>query len=125
LDRALYTRVSAFSGGNQQKIAIAKWLLAECRILLLFDPARGIDVGTKSQLYFLMRDFADSGGAILFHSTEIPELVHLCDRVSVLYEGRIAARLEQNELTEVMVMRAALGGQRGADSLARRSGDRQ
>ena len=71
-DRALYTRVSAFSGGNQQKIAIAKWLLAECRILLLFDPTRGIDVGTKSQLYFLIRDFADSGGAILFHSTEIP-----------------------------------------------------
>ena len=90
-ERALWTRAGAFSGGNQQKIAIAKWLLAESRILLLFDPTRGIDVGTKHELYLMMRDFTDAGGAILFHSTEIPELVHLCDRVLVLYDGRIAA----------------------------------
>ena len=84
-DRALWTRVGAFSGGNQQKIAIAKWLLAECRILLLYDPTRGIDVGTKHELYHLMRSFAEAGGAVLFYSTEIPELVHLADRVMVLY----------------------------------------
>ena len=88
IERALWTRAGAFSGGNQQKIAIAKWLLAQSRILLLFDPTRGIDVGTKHELYVLMRDFAEAGGAILFHSTEIPELVHLCDRVLVLYAGR-------------------------------------
>ena len=61
-ERALWTRAGAFSGGNQQKIAIAKWLLAQSRILLLFDPTRGIDVGTKHELYLLMRDFADAGG---------------------------------------------------------------
>ena len=85
--RALWTRAGAFSGGNQQKIAIAKWLVAESRILLLFDPTRGIDVGTKHELYVMMRNFADAGGSILLHSTEIPELVHLCDRVLVLYDG--------------------------------------
>ena len=77
-ERALWTRVGAFSGGNQQKIAIAKWLLAESRVLLLYDPTRGIDVGTKHEIYLLMRDFAEAGGAVLFYSTEIPELVHLC-----------------------------------------------
>ncbi|WP_294644266.1 sugar ABC transporter ATP-binding protein [uncultured Aureimonas sp.] len=107
---ASFTEAGAFSGGNQQKIAIAKWLVAESRILLLFDPTRGIDVGTKHQLYDLMRAFADAGGAVLFHSTEIPELVHLSDRVVVLYEGRIAARLETDEINERAIMGAALGG---------------
>ena len=92
--RALYTRAGAFSGGNQQKIAIGKWLLAGSRILLMFDPTRGVDVGTKHQLYLLMRRFADAGGSILFHSTEIAELVNLCDRVMVIYGGRVALELE-------------------------------
>ena len=91
--RAIWARVGAFSGGNQQKIAIARWLVAESRILLLFDPTRGIDVGTKHELYQMMRDYVDAGGSILFHSTEIPELVHLSDRVLVLYDGRFAAEL--------------------------------
>jgi ribose transport system ATP-binding protein len=111
-DRALFTRVSAFSGGNQQKIAVAKWIMAESRILLLFDPTRGIDVGTKSELYALIRDFADAGGAVLLHSTEIPELVNLCDRVSVLYDGAVVESLQGNEINEVAVMRAVLGKER-------------
>jgi ribose transport system ATP-binding protein len=108
-ERALWTRAGAFSGGNQQKIAISKWLVAQSRILLLFDPTRGIDVGTKHELYVMMRDFANQGGAILFHSTEIPELVHLCDRVLVLYAGRIVAEIEGNNLSESAIMRPALG----------------
>ena len=109
--RALWTRVGSFSGGNQQKIAIAKWLFAESRILMLFDPTRGIDVGTKHELYVLMRAFAEQGGSILFHSTEIPELVHLCDRVIVLYAGAIVAEIAAADLTEQAIMRAALGGE--------------
>ncbi|MBO0904811.1 sugar ABC transporter ATP-binding protein [Jiella sonneratiae] len=109
-DRAIYMPAGSFSGGNQQKIAIAKWILAESRILLLFDPTRGIDVGTKHQLYQLMRDFAEAGGAVLVHSTEVPELVHLSDRISVLYEGEIVARLEGEAISEIAVMAAALGG---------------
>ena len=109
--RALWTRVGAFSGGNQQKIAIAKWLFAESRVLLLFDPTRGIDVGTKNELYRLMRAYADAGGAVLFYSTEIPELVHLADRVLVFYQGAIADEISGDRLTEEGILRAALGAQ--------------
>ena len=108
--RALWTRVGAFSGGNQQKIAIAKWLLAESRVLLLFDPTRGIDVGTKNELYRLIRAYADAGGAVLFHSTEIPELVYLCDRTLVCYAGRIVCEVPAEQLSEEEILRAALGG---------------
>lgn len=107
--RALWTSARSFSGGNQQKIAIAKWLVAQSRILLLFDPTRGIDVGTKHELYVMMRHYVESGGSILFHSTEIPELVHLCDRVLVLYDGRLAAELSGERITEPDIMRPALG----------------
>jgi ribose transport system ATP-binding protein len=107
--RALHTPASAFSGGNQQKLVIAKWLLAGSRILLLFDPTRGVDVGTKHQIYVLMRAFADAGGAVLFHSTEIPELVNMSDRVAVIYEGRIVQELAGNAIEEEAIMRAALG----------------
>ena len=84
--------------------------MAESRILLLFDPTRGIDVGTKHELYVLMRNYAEAGGSILFHSTEIPELVHLCDRVIVLYGGRLVDEIAAKDLTERAIMCAALGG---------------
>jgi ribose transport system ATP-binding protein len=108
-ERALWTRAGAFSGGNQQKIAIAKWLLAESRVLLLYDPTRGIDVGTKHELYRLMRQYVEAGGSILLYSTEIPELVHLADRVLVLYQGRVAREVSGDDLNEDAIMRAALG----------------
>ena len=107
--RALWTPVQAFSGGNQQKIAIAKWLFAESRILLLFDPTRGIDVGTKHEIYALIQEYAAAGGAVLFHSTEIAELDHLAHRVLVLYEGRIAADLTGPAISEDAMLRATLG----------------
>jgi ribose transport system ATP-binding protein len=107
--RALWTSVKSFSGGNQQKIAIAKWLLAQSRILLLFDPTRGIDVGTKHEIYRLMQDYAAAGGAILFHSTEIAELDHLAHRVLVLYGGRVAADLAGPAISEDGILRATLG----------------
>ncbi|SFU75186.1 ribose transport system ATP-binding protein [Methylobacterium sp. 174MFSha1.1] len=108
--RALWTPVGAFSGGNQQKVAIAKWLLAESRILMVYDPTRGIDVGTKNELYRLLQAYARMGGAVLFYSTEIPELVHLADRVMVFYGGRVAAELSGDGLTEESILAAALGG---------------
>ena len=116
--RALYTPVGAFSGGNQQKIAIGKWLLAGSRILLMFDPTRGVDIGTKHQLYGLMRAFAEAGGAILFYSTETAELVHLCDRVLVMYDGRIAGELQGAALDEEGIIRIALGDAAPAHGLA-------
>jgi len=78
-------------------------------VLLLYDPTRGIDVGTKNELYRLIRAFADAGGAVLFYSTEIPELVHLADRALVFYAGRIAAEIGTDALTEDAILRAMLG----------------
>jgi ribose transport system ATP-binding protein len=116
--RALWTPVRAFSGGNQQKIAIAKWLLAHSRVLLLFDPTRGIDVGTKHEIYALIKEYAAAGGAVLFHSTEIAELDHLAHRVLVLYRGRVAADLEGAMISEDAILRATLGSGPNALHLA-------
>jgi ribose transport system ATP-binding protein len=116
--RALWTQVKAFSGGNQQKIAIAKWFVAESRILLLYDPTRGIDVGTKNEIYQLIRAFAQAGGAVLLYSTEIPELVHLADRVMVFYGGRVCAEIAGEDLSEKALLRAALGNTAEAGALA-------
>jgi ribose transport system ATP-binding protein len=110
--RALWSPVRNFSGGNQQKIAVAKWLLANTRVLLLYDPTRGIDVGTKTEIYHLIRRYSESGGAVLFYSTEIPELVNMCDQVMVIYRGRIVDSLAGEMLSESAIMNAAVGGQR-------------
>ncbi len=109
--RALYSRAGAFSGGNQQKMVLAKALLTRPRILLLFDPCRGVDVGTKHEIYLLIKAFAEAGGAVLLYSSETPELVNLCNRVVVLYGGRVAEILpdQGDQMTEKTIMRAALG----------------
>jgi ribose transport system ATP-binding protein len=107
--RALFMPCSAFSGGNQQKIVLAKWLMTNSRVLLLFDPTRGVDVGTKREIFLLMHEFADAGGAILFYSTDTAELAHLCDRVAVIYRGRIAGILDHDEASEDRILRIALG----------------
>jgi ribose transport system ATP-binding protein len=117
--RALFKPCSSFSGGNQQKIAIAKWILADSRIWLMFDPTRGVDVGTKHEIYVLIREFAEGGGAVLYYSTEVPELVNLCDRVIVMYRGTAVEELTGDALTEENIMRAALGGQTDASAPAR------
>ena len=83
--------VGALSGGNQQKVVIAKWLMNQPRIILLNDPTRGIDVGTKQEIYQLLRKLADAGAAILFYSTDYDELIGCCDRVLVLYDGASSA----------------------------------
>lgn len=101
--------VSQLSGGNQQKVVLGRTLLTGARCLLLFDPTRGIDAGTKLEIYDLVRDFAAGGGSILLYSTEIPELVGLCDRVYVMYAGRIVDELAGEHLSEESVLAAAVG----------------
>ncbi|TIT92484.1 MAG: sugar ABC transporter ATP-binding protein, partial [Mesorhizobium sp.] len=96
------------SGGNQQKVVIAKWLMRQPRIILLNDPTRGIDVGTKQELYQLMRKLADAGAAILFYSTDYDELIGCCDRVLVLYDGAIKRELVGAEITEHALIASAL-----------------
>ena len=100
--------VGTLSGGNQQKVVIAKWLMIAPDVILLNDPTRGIDVGTKQELYRLMRTLADEGRAILFYSTDYAELIGCCDRVAVMYDGAVAAELAGDALTEEAILSAAL-----------------
>jgi len=101
-------QADTLSGGNQQKVIFGKVLLTEARVLLLYDPTRGVDVGTKSEIFQLMRDLAAKGYAILFYSSDLQELVNVADRVMVLREGRVAALLEGGDLSEGAILRAAL-----------------
>ena len=118
--RALFTRVGAFSGGNQQKIVLGKWLLTGSRVLLMYDPTRGVDIGTKHEIYLLMHQFTNAGGSILLFSTEIPELVNLCHRVMVMYSGKMVLELSDDELNEETIIRAALG--ESSDTLYKKGG---
>jgi ribose transport system ATP-binding protein len=98
----------ALSGGNQQKVVIAKWLMAEPRIILLNDPTRGIDVATKQEIYQLLRRLADSGAAIIFYTTDYSELIGCCDRALVLYDGAIKRVLVGEDITERALIASAL-----------------
>ena len=87
----------ALSGGNQQKVALSKWLALEPSVLLLNDPTRGVDVETKREIYLALRAMAAEGKAVVLLSSDTPELVHLCDRVMVFNKGRVAATLPHAE----------------------------
>jgi len=100
--------VGALSGGNQQKVVIAKWLMRQPRLILLNDPTRGIDVGTKQEIYQLLRKLADAGAAILFYSTDYDELIGCCDRVLVLYDGGIVRELAGEAITVHALIASAL-----------------
>jgi ribose transport system ATP-binding protein len=107
----LTRQVQALSGGNQQKVALAKWTPAEPQVWLLNDPTRGVDVETKREIYALLRRLAADGKAIVLSSSDTPELVHLCDRVAVMREGRIAATIEREALSEEAIVAAAMGAE--------------
>jgi ribose transport system ATP-binding protein len=99
----------SLSGGNQQKALIGRVLISGARNLIMFDPTRGVDVGTKQVIHRVVRDFAASGGSVLIYSTEIPELVNLCDRCLVLYAGRVAGLLGPAEFSESRLVALATG----------------
>ncbi|MFK7761648.1 MAG: sugar ABC transporter ATP-binding protein [Roseobacter sp.] len=101
-------RVSTLSGGNQQKVVIAKWLMTDPKIILLNDPTRGIDVGTKQEIYRLLRSLADTGASIIFYSTDYEELIGCCDRVAVMYDGEIVRELQGDEINERNIIASAL-----------------
>ncbi len=100
--------VGALSGGNQQKVLIGRWLLAEARILLLYDVTRGVDVATKHDIYNLVMTLSGEGRAILYYSSETAEMAHLCHRVLVMREGRIVTELRSPEITADALVRASL-----------------
>jgi ribose transport system ATP-binding protein len=102
--------VRTLSGGNQQKVLIGRWLLADSRILLLYDITRGVDVGTKHDIYELVFDLARQGRSILFYTSDTEEMAHLCHRVLVLREGAISAELQGPGIDPEKVVAAAIRG---------------
>lgn len=103
-DRYLSLGITALSGGNQQKAVLARALLTGARCLLLFDPTRGVDVGAKQSIYRMIREFAVAGGSVLFYSTELDELIHLCDRCLVFYRNRIADEIRRENLSQEFIL---------------------
>jgi ABC-type sugar transport system ATPase subunit len=105
----LRQEVLTLSGGNQQKVVLAKFLALSPRVLLLDEPTRGVDVSTKSQIYRLIRDQAAAGCAVLVVSSELPEIMGVCDRIVVLHEGRVSGRFERGEATEEQLLHVCYG----------------
>ena len=100
--------VKNLSGGNQQKVVIAKWLANNPDILILDEPTRGIDVGAKKEIHQLMSDLANQGVAIIMISSELPEVLGMSDRVVVMHEGRIKGELDRSEADQVSIMKMAV-----------------
>ena len=106
------TLIQNLSGGNQQKVVLAKWLLAGPDVLILDEPTRGIDVGAKYEIYCLIKEMLAQGTTILMVSSELPELIGMCDRVYVMAEGRITGEVAKQEMTQEAIMRLATGGEK-------------
>lgn len=101
------TLIKNLSGGNQQKVLVGRWLLADCDILILDEPTRGVDVGAKYEIYKIMRDLVKKGKAIIMVSSEMPELLGMSDNIMIMCEGKLSGILRQNEATQVEVMKYA------------------
>jgi inositol transport system ATP-binding protein len=106
---SLSTTVEELSGGNQQKVVFGKWVLCNARVLILDEPTRGIDVGAKYEIYKLMGDLAAEGKALIMVSSELPELIGMCDRIYVICKGTIAGELQREEFSQEKIMRLATG----------------
>lgn len=105
------TVVSTLSGGNQQKVVLAKWLTLEPKVIIFDEPTRGIDVGSKSEIYHLMRNLAEKGVVVIMISSDMEEILGVSDRIAVMHEGRITGFLDRNEFDEEKVMQLAVGAE--------------
>lgn len=114
IDTRAMGEVRRLSGGNQQKVTIARWIARGVETLLLFDPTRGIDIRTKRQIYALVRELADQGAAVLYYTSELAEVPQACDRAIAIFGGRVVDRIEAQDCTEPRLMRAAYGLTEGA-----------
>ena len=105
----IHQTVKNLSGGNQQKVVFGRWLNAESRILLIDEPTRGVDVGAKSEIYKLIADLADNGATVIVVSSELPEVLGICDRILVMRSGKITGNVERKDATEELIMKYATG----------------
>jgi ribose transport system ATP-binding protein len=117
VDTRAQREVQRLSGGNQQKVTIARWIAADARTLLCFDPTRGIDVGTKQEIYRLMRELAAAGKSVLFYTSELEEIQLACDRAIVIFGGRVVDVLPVEIADEAALTRAAYGLPRDAENV--------
>ncbi|MFS8050789.1 sugar ABC transporter ATP-binding protein, partial [Rhizobium sp. BR 314] len=101
--------VGKLSGGNQQKVLLCRWLLSGVDILVIEEPTRGVDVGAKAEIYKLLRDFADRGGAVIVSSREHAELIGLCDNILVVHDKKIVGQMPALDATEETILGTALG----------------
>lgn len=106
----LRQRVKFLSGGNQQKVVLAKWLYMDCDVLIFDEPTRGIDVGAKVEIYNLMTELAKKGAAIIMVSSELPEILGMSDRIIVMHEGKITGEMMREEADQVKILHCATGG---------------
>jgi ribose transport system ATP-binding protein len=109
IDTRAQRQARRLSGGNQQKLTLARWLAAGFTTMLCFDPTRGIDVGTKRQIYALLRELAEAGAAVLLFTSELPEIQLVCDRTIVVYRGSVTAEMPAAEADEPALLKAAHG----------------
>jgi len=107
IDTRAASEVRRLSGGNQQKVTIARWVAGGVRTMLCFDPTRGIDIGTKQQIYQLLRDLSAAGAAVLLYTSELKEIQLACDRAIVIFGGRIVAEITAADADEATLLRAA------------------
>ena len=108
---SLERQIKYLSGGNQQKVVFAKWLCAESKIYFFDEPTRGIDVGAKSEMYKIINMLVSEGNAVVVISSELPEILGVCDRIAVFHEGRLTGTLDRAQATQESIMHYALGGQ--------------
>ena len=101
--------VSSLSGGNQQKVALAKWLAANCQVIILDEPTRGVDVGAKSEIYSIINSLAQDGAAVIMISSEMEEIINMCDRAVVMRQGIVTGELDKKELNEQGLIALAMG----------------
>jgi ABC-type sugar transport system ATPase subunit len=111
----LRQKVMFLSGGNQQKVVLAKWLASQPKVLILDEPTRGIDVGAKAEVHALMSKLAQSGMGIIMISSELPEILGMSDRVLVMHEGSVAAILDRAEATQELIIAYASGQKKGVE----------
>jgi putative multiple sugar transport system ATP-binding protein len=105
---SIQQKVGNLSGGNQQKVLLSKWMFAEPDVLILDEPTRGIDVGAKYEIYEIMNEMVSQGKAVIMISSELNELLGMCDRIYVMNEGRMVAEFNHDEVTQEKIMAAIL-----------------
>ena len=106
---SVYTETGSLSGGNQQKVAVARWLAIHPEVMILDEPTQGVDIGSKSEIHQIMGELAEQGMAIVMISSELPEILGMSDRIAVMHAGTIAGILSRGEATQEKILALALG----------------